>query len=139
MTRNHHWNGKFFKFYGIIDKFIISASYAVPQEVGKVGNESPSFIEPISHRKDGIEAMFAKQKQKKDASPRKLSQSSVGGQGSAEKRKRSSSPNRSMRKGNSVIDLVSDDEKKPSRKGERSFDETPDSPRRESPKRKVRI
>ncbi|KAF7795134.1 hypothetical protein EIP86_006281 [Pleurotus ostreatoroseus] len=35
--------------------------YAVPQEVGKVGAESSTFIQPISQRKDGIEAMFAKQ------------------------------------------------------------------------------
>jgi len=39
--------------------------YAVPKEVGKVGAESATFIEPISQRKDGIEAMFAKQKTKK--------------------------------------------------------------------------
>jgi len=36
--------------------------YQVPKEVGKVGAESSTFIEPISQRKDGIEAMFAKQK-----------------------------------------------------------------------------
>lgn len=38
--------------------------YAVPVEVGKVGEESSTFIEPVSKRKDGIEAMFQKQKQK---------------------------------------------------------------------------
>ena len=37
-------------------------SYQVPKEVGKVGTESASFIEPITNRKDGIEAMFSKQK-----------------------------------------------------------------------------
>ena len=37
-------------------------SYQVPKEVGKVGTESPTFIEPIAQRKDGIQAMFAKQK-----------------------------------------------------------------------------
>ncbi|KAF8621468.1 hypothetical protein AX15_007762 [Amanita polypyramis BW_CC] len=37
--------------------------YQVPKEVGKVGNESPSFIEPIKERKDGIQAMFQKQAQ----------------------------------------------------------------------------
>ena len=36
-------------------------SYQVPKEVGKVGVESATFIEPISQRKDGIQAMFAKQ------------------------------------------------------------------------------
>ncbi|RXW18409.1 hypothetical protein EST38_g7445 [Candolleomyces aberdarensis] len=38
--------------------------YQVPKEVGKIGNESPTFIEPVATRKDGIQAMFAKQKQK---------------------------------------------------------------------------
>ncbi|KJA22095.1 hypothetical protein HYPSUDRAFT_67198 [Hypholoma sublateritium FD-334 SS-4] len=37
--------------------------YAVPKEVGKVGTESPSFIQPISTRRDGIKAMFSKQEQ----------------------------------------------------------------------------
>ncbi|KAF8515723.1 hypothetical protein BU17DRAFT_76815 [Hysterangium stoloniferum] len=35
--------------------------YPVPKEVGRVGTNSPEFIKPISQRKDGIEAMFAKQ------------------------------------------------------------------------------
>ena len=36
-------------------------SYPVSPDVGKVGNESPTFIEPIAERKDGIVAMFANQ------------------------------------------------------------------------------
>jgi hypothetical protein len=36
-------------------------SYQVPQEVGKVGTESPAFVEPVETRKDGIQAMFSKQ------------------------------------------------------------------------------
>jgi hypothetical protein len=36
-------------------------SYAVSKEVGKVGTESPSFIEPVAERRDGIKAMFSKQ------------------------------------------------------------------------------
>ncbi|KAH8084868.1 hypothetical protein BXZ70DRAFT_900243 [Cristinia sonorae] len=36
--------------------------YQVPKEVGKVGTESDSFIQPITQRKDGIQAMFAKQR-----------------------------------------------------------------------------
>jgi hypothetical protein len=36
-------------------------SYAVPKEVGKVGVESSTFIEPVQKRKDGIEAMFTRQ------------------------------------------------------------------------------
>lgn len=58
-----------------------SSSYPVSPEVGKVGNESPTFIEPISERKDGIMAMFASQESQKP----KLS--------SPAKRKRSVSPN----------------------------------------------
>jgi hypothetical protein len=52
-------------------------SYAVPTEVGKVGTESPTFIEPVQKRKDGIEAMFTRQakaaagsgKRKREPSP----------------------------------------------------------------------
>ena len=33
----------------------------MPTEVGKVGAESPTFIEPVQKRKDGIEAMFSRQ------------------------------------------------------------------------------
>ncbi|KAF8310790.1 DUF159-domain-containing protein [Clavulina sp. PMI_390] len=35
--------------------------YPVPKEVGKVGAEDPSFVRPVSERKDGIEAMFKRQ------------------------------------------------------------------------------
>jgi len=38
--------------------------YQVPKEVGKVGTESSTFIQPIAARKDGIQAMFAKQRSK---------------------------------------------------------------------------
>ncbi|KIN96280.1 hypothetical protein M404DRAFT_1006897 [Pisolithus tinctorius Marx 270] len=41
--------------------------YQVPKEVGKVGAESPTFIQPLSTRKDGIQAMFAKQRSKQEA------------------------------------------------------------------------
>lgn len=41
---------------------MVYRSYQVPKEVGKVGTESPRFIEPVANRKDGIEAMFSKQK-----------------------------------------------------------------------------
>jgi len=47
-------------------------SYPVTPDVGKVGNESPTFVEPIFKRKDGIEAMFATQgSQKQKTSPTK--------------------------------------------------------------------
>jgi len=38
--------------------------YPVPTEVGRVGTNDPSFVQPVSERKDGIEAMFKKQKVK---------------------------------------------------------------------------
>lgn len=55
-------------------------SYPVSPDVGKVGNESPTFIEPISKRKDGILAMFAGQGSQKSKSS------------SPVKRRRSTSP-----------------------------------------------
>jgi len=38
--------------------------YRVPNEVGRVGTESPAYLKPINERKDGIEMMFGKQRQK---------------------------------------------------------------------------
>ncbi|WVF69072.1 hypothetical protein IAT40_003846 [Kwoniella sp. CBS 6097] len=35
--------------------------YAVPSEVGKIGNNSPTFIQPVSERSDGIKSFFQKQ------------------------------------------------------------------------------
>ncbi|KAF8890654.1 hypothetical protein BD779DRAFT_1622349 [Infundibulicybe gibba] len=43
--------------------------YQVPLEVGKVGTESPTFIQPVSQRKDGIQAMFSKQKLQRPTAP----------------------------------------------------------------------
>lgn len=37
-------------------------SYQVPQEVGRVGTNSPDLVRPVSQRKDGIEAMFSRQR-----------------------------------------------------------------------------
>jgi putative SOS response-associated peptidase YedK len=59
--------------------------YQVPKEVGKVGTESRTFIEPIANRKDGIQAMFSRQKQAQSSPTKNTSQ----------KRKRSSSPSTS--------------------------------------------
>ena len=74
-------------------------------------SESPTFIEPIAQRRDGIQAMFAKQTS--SASPRKPTTQSIG-----DKRKRSLSPNaiaspsRKVRKGaknpREVVDLCED-------------------------------
>ncbi|PBK71871.1 DUF159-domain-containing protein [Armillaria solidipes] len=51
--------------------------YQVPKEVGKVGTESATFIEPIDKRKDGIEAMFAKQGAKRKDPPESSSRSKI--------------------------------------------------------------
>jgi hypothetical protein len=48
---------------------IHARSYAVPQGVGKVGTESPTFIEPVQKRKDGIEAMFMRQSKAPKSEP----------------------------------------------------------------------
>lgn len=40
-------------------------SYEVPPGVGKVGTEDPSFVEPITERKDGLRAMMSKMAQKR--------------------------------------------------------------------------
>ncbi|TFK37667.1 DUF159-domain-containing protein [Crucibulum laeve] len=74
--------------------------YQVPKEVGKVGTESPTFIEPVTNRKDGIQAMFSRQKeQAKGSSP-------IKSPPSATKRKRSQSP--------SVVDITLSSDTKPS-------------------------
>ncbi|KAG6839712.1 hypothetical protein C0991_012393 [Blastosporella zonata] len=51
--------------------------YQVPKEIGKVGTESPTFIEPITNRKDGIQAMFSKQTTKPKLFPPKRSRSPI--------------------------------------------------------------
>ncbi|KAF5353475.1 hypothetical protein D9756_008100 [Leucocoprinus leucothites] len=53
------------------DKNVELDCYQVPQEVGRVGTESETFIEPVKSRKDGIQAMFMKQKEKKTEGKRK--------------------------------------------------------------------
>ncbi|WRT66749.1 uncharacterized protein IL334_003712 [Kwoniella shivajii] len=49
-------------------------SYPVPSEVGKIGNNSPTFIQPVSERKDGIKSFF----QKQFASPAKSAGAGAG-------------------------------------------------------------
>lgn len=56
---------------GLLALILLSSfehSYPVPQEVGKVGNESASFIHPVSERKDGLESLFRKQKEQNTSS-----------------------------------------------------------------------
>ena len=40
--------------------------YKCPRDVGKVGNNSPQFIQPVSARKDGIMAAFGRQQKKQE-------------------------------------------------------------------------
>ncbi|EIW56557.1 DUF159-domain-containing protein, partial [Trametes versicolor FP-101664 SS1] len=61
--------------------------YQVPKEVGKIGTESPTFIQPVQDRKDGIQAMFAKQ-QKQQSQPTASSTDPTP----ARRQKRSASP-----------------------------------------------
>lgn len=42
-------------------EIVANTSYPVPPEVGKVGKESPTFIQPVSERSDGIKSFFNKQ------------------------------------------------------------------------------
>ena len=72
----------------------LAYSYAVPREVGKVGVQSPPFIEPVQNRKDGIEAMFSRQakaaqQQEKGASRDTLPAAAAG---SGKRKRESSSP-----------------------------------------------
>jgi len=60
--------------------------YQVPKEVGRVGAESATYIQPLSNRKDGIQAMFARQRLKQD--PKQTKPSEVV----HSRRKRSPSP-----------------------------------------------
>jgi hypothetical protein len=41
----------------------------VPKEVGKVGTNSPTYVEPVSERKDGIASFFKKQEEKLQSGP----------------------------------------------------------------------
>jgi len=55
---------EWYVFVDFIEHMILNvSSYQVPKEVGKVGTESPTFIEPIANRRDGIQAMFYRQQQ----------------------------------------------------------------------------
>lgn len=61
----------------------------MPKEVGKIGTESPTFVQPVQDRKDGIQAMFAKQ-QKQQSQP--TAASSTNRTLTQRARKRSASP-----------------------------------------------
>ncbi|KAG8984470.1 hypothetical protein FRB93_006564 [Tulasnella sp. JGI-2019a] len=51
--------------------------YQVPQEVGKVGTQDPSFVKPVTERKDGIVAMFKKQERSQPTSDLKKRKAST--------------------------------------------------------------
>jgi hypothetical protein len=48
------------------DPLDFPSSYPVPKEVGRVGTNSETYIQPVSERKDGIASMFKKQEAKKE-------------------------------------------------------------------------
>ncbi|KAI9508033.1 hypothetical protein F5148DRAFT_1199920 [Russula earlei] len=66
--------------------------YAVPTEVGKVGVESPTFIEPVQARKDGIEAIKPQLPSRQSAPQRRDAPSPVTAAEGGGKRKRETSP-----------------------------------------------
>jgi len=71
----------------------LANSYAVPKEVGKVGVQSPTFIEPVQNRKDGIEAMFSRQaKVSQKSASRDTPPAGPAAAGSGKRKRESSSP-----------------------------------------------
>ncbi|KAH8993110.1 DUF159-domain-containing protein [Lactarius akahatsu] len=66
-TSTQTWDPKLSRLLGPSDSPL--ECYAVPQEVGRVGVESPTFVEPVEKRKDGIEALFTRQAAKGPGSP----------------------------------------------------------------------
>ncbi|KAG0707172.1 hypothetical protein DFH29DRAFT_897330 [Suillus ampliporus] len=62
-TSSHTWSAELGKLLQPAEGLMC---YRVPKEVGKVGAESPAFVQPVAARKDGIEAMFAKQRTKQE-------------------------------------------------------------------------
>ena len=78
-------------------------SYQVPKEVGRVGAESPAFVQPIAGRSDGIQALFARQSAAAAAaSPTAKRSPSPDASRAAKKAKRS--PERKLRDGDSDSD-----------------------------------
>jgi hypothetical protein len=69
----------------------LANSYAVPKEVGKVGTQSPTFIEPVKKRKDGIEAMFSRQTKAAQHQQKSASRDTLPAAAGSGKRKRESS------------------------------------------------
>jgi len=85
-TSSQAWTSALTKLVAPYDNLVSPLEcYQVPKEIGKVGAESPTFIQPIANRKDGIQAMFSRQQQTQ-SSPAK---------NSSQKRKRSLSPSTS--------------------------------------------
>lgn len=73
--------------------------YAVPKEVGKVGTNDPSFVQPVAERKDGIAAMFKKQQEKEKLKSPESSQMKTESQDSNLPSEPSSSTSSSKAKG----------------------------------------
>jgi hypothetical protein len=54
-----------------------SCSYPVPKEVGKVGTNSSTYVEPVSERKDGIASFFKRQEEKGQGTSQSLIKSKI--------------------------------------------------------------
>jgi len=65
-TSSQKWSSDLDKLLRPYDQKHPLQCYQVPKEVGKVGTDSPKFIEPVAERKDGIAAMFQKQRVKQE-------------------------------------------------------------------------
>ncbi|KAF5352934.1 hypothetical protein D9758_007877 [Tetrapyrgos nigripes] len=146
-TSSQTWNSDLGKFVcqSYHDRSSPLECYQVPKEVGKVGNESSTYIEPITARRDGIQAMFSKQKA---AAAQK---SPSGSQDSQEKkRKREEEPSSlsssSARKTNAKIKMEkqpipeSDDDEieiieKPPEAKKPKFESAPKSPKPKTPEK----
>ncbi|THH17289.1 hypothetical protein EW146_g3498 [Bondarzewia mesenterica] len=91
-TSSQTWNTNLNKLLEPYDDSIAPLQcYPVPKEVGKVGTESPAFIEPISQRNDGIKALFSKEKRLDTTSTVSAYHLSESDSPSSSKRKRMSS------------------------------------------------
>lgn len=106
--------------------------------MGKVGTESPAFIEPIAMRKDGIQAMFSKQKQSQTKPKAEDDKSIV-----SKKRARSPSPVKPVKdegeapaKKTKREDVKQEDTKRDDVEPGPSQDRRP-SPSKSSPRKKV--
>ncbi|KAG2005966.1 hypothetical protein CC2G_002331 [Coprinopsis cinerea AmutBmut pab1-1] len=137
-TRSQTWTKDLTEMVRPYSGSVTLECYQVPKEVGKIGTESPRFIEPVATRKDGIQAMFAKQRQSKAGASTSGSQdlepgSSTLGSGS------SGSPQKKRGRTDVLVDEDEEEKKRDTKKtktntegdGASSFRSPPTSPKKE--------